>query len=57
MGAPEVHESWGHPRRVAHAYEVHTFSWWKLAMLWGIITSIAGHIWLVSMAGQLMGAW
>ena len=57
MNGREVHESWGHPPRIGHNYEILVFDWWKLAWLWGSFTSIAGHVWLGYLAGQLLGAW
>lgn len=58
MNGTKVHESCGAPQRIAHHYESHAMILWKAAgLLWVGLTSAAGHVLLVYIAGQKIGAW
>ena len=44
MNGPEVRESWGQPRRVAHNDELHEVGLWKVGvLLYVVVTWIIGH--------------
>ena len=44
-------------RRLSHTERAPQITWGMVGLLWGIITSVCGHIWLAYMAGQWMGLW